>query len=267
MPSDAMTETPPTPPTESPQPRSEVASTRSVWIVVALILVSACTIGALGFHFFRRSAQLVAAVGPRAAAPAPPPAAPLVSVPEAEGALQASVPADFWALFGGQDVLRRAVASVELASKGQTPFHLFAAARPTGPFAVVERDGKSFIAAESYSRFDVPVKTFTQLDGAKLGALYARARPAIDQLYAEIARPGARFDDALKKAITPLSALALPSGDIEVVEKGGSWAFADPALEAHTPLEKALLRLGPTHGAVVQTLLGDFARQAFPPAP
>jgi hypothetical protein len=48
----------------------------------------------------------------------------------------------------------------------------------------------------------------------------------------------------------------IPSGPITVVEgKGATWAFADPALEALTPAQKHLVRMGPRNAArVIETL-------------
>ena len=34
---------------------------------------------------------------------------------------------------------------------------------------------------------------------------------------------------------------------VAVVADGGSWAYADPELEALLPTQKQLLRMGPTH--------------------
>ena len=55
--------------------------------------------------------------------------------------------------------------------------------------------------------------------------------------------------------------MRVPDGEPTLVPRGALWAYADPALEALSPAEKHLLRLGPRTQRMVQEKLGDFARE------
>ena len=59
-------------------------------------------------------------------------------------------------------------------------------------------------------------------------------------------------DNAVRNALDILLDTPVVKGPIRVVEAGALWDYADPELEALTPTQKQLLRMGPAH---TETLL------------
>ncbi len=176
--------------------------------------------------------------------------------------------------------LRHLVAATQAVADGESPRPSLPFVAVAGPFAVREevamrpkgkgaKKGKApaapprtFIAPAAYARYDAPTKALTSVDAAAAGAAYARLRPYLDVAFAEVGRPGTRFDDVLAAAIRRVVAVKLPDGEVELVPKGAVWAFKDEALEALKPAEKHVLRLGPANGRALQRWLTDFAQAA-----
>lgn len=179
--------------------------------------------------------------------------------------------------------LRHLVAAVQAVADGQSPRASLPFVSLTGPFAVREEQapaakkkagklhpapGRLFISPASYARYDAPTRALSSVPAATAGAAYEQLRPFVDAVFSEVGRPGQRFDDVFTAALTRLTKVPLPDGDVELVPKGLAYAFKDEALEQLTPAEKHLLRMGPGNGRAVQAWLRTFGESAgLLPAP
>ncbi len=162
-------------------------------------------------------------------------------------------------------ILQRIAASVRLIAAGQSPRSVLSFIEIDGDFAVQEPKqygGRLYIAPASYARYDGVIGSFTSIDPDYLAKSYRQLRPYLETAYAEVARPGERFDDVLTAAIQRVVSVHLPQGPIALVPKGAIYAFEDPELEALTPAEKHVIRLGPKNAEAIQTLLRRFASSA-----
>jgi hypothetical protein len=181
--------------------------------------------------------------------------------------------------------LRHLVAAVQAVADGQSPRASLPFVSIAGPFAVREEaappakkrpgkkspppaPGRVFIAPASYARYDAPTRALTSVPAATAGAAYGELRPFLDAVFSEVGRPGQHFDDVFTAALTRLTKVKLPDGDLELVPKGLAYAFKDEALEQLTPAEKHVLRMGPDSGRAVQAWLRAFGQSAgLLPAP
>jgi hypothetical protein len=129
---------------------------------------------------------------------------------------------------------------------------------PPGAFQVVERDGRTVIAPESFARYEVVTRVLTSLDTQASARTYKVLRPLINAAYKEISRPGQGFDQTLARAIQKMLDTPVPEGDIEVVDTPGvNYLYAAPELEQLSAAQKHLLRLGPANARAVQTKLRE----------
>jgi hypothetical protein len=177
--------------------------------------------------------------------------------------------------------LRHLVAAVQAVADGQSPRASLPFVSITGSFAVREEPlpeaktkpakkkrktppppGHVFISPASYTRYDLPTHALTSVPPAAAGAAYAELRPFLDAVFAEVGRPGQHFDDVFTAALRRLTGVTLPEGEVEVVPKGLAWAFKDESLEALTPAEKHVVRMGPENGRALQAWLRSFAESA-----
>ena len=159
---------------------------------------------------------------------------------------------------GAEDLVRRLTAAVGNVSEGESPRAALSFLAPEGTFQVVERDGGTFIAPESYARYDALARTVSSLDVEAAAKAYRTLVPLIDEAYGEISRPGQRFEATLAQAIRHLLEVSVPEEALEVVEtEGVHYAYAAPELEQLSPAQKHLLRLGPDNARAIQAKLRE----------
>lgn len=169
-----------------------------------------------------------------------------------------------------EDLVRRFVASVTNVAEGQSPRAHVAHVAPKAPFVaetVSAEDGEAgetvlVIDEASYRRYDRLADVFASLDIGASVALYHDLEPLFEQAYAEIGDPRTTFRETLGEAIDRLLAVQVPGGDVELVRHATHYRFADPELEALSPAEKHLLRMGPANAEKVQQKL-RFLRSAL----
>ena len=178
-------------------------------------------------------------------------------------------------------IIRRLAAAVRLVAEGRSPRSVVGFIDVPGRFSVVDswdqearRAGRLppglgedqtdsiFAAPEAYARYDTIAEVFANADARALGRGYARVRPHFRRVFAEVARPGERFDDVLSTAIERLLVVQVPPGQVELVERGAVFLYKDPELEALGEAEKHLLRMGPKNAQAIQLFLRRFARSA-----
>ncbi len=152
-------------------------------------------------------------------------------------------------------LLQRFMAVVSLLGEGKSPRALLGVLTPVGAFTVREDGERVFVDPASFTRYDGVGTARATLDIAQTSAAYRVLRPLIVGAWQQVAPPGKRFHTALDEAIRPLLAVSVPAGDIELVPKGALYAYADPELEALTPAQKHLVRMGPENAAKVQKAL------------
>lgn len=245
--------------------------------IAALVVVVAGAVG-VGVYVLRGKPETPAApVAPPTAPPSAPTAAepppeqnrdvtrvrPLPSLAESdprtrELILLTSNDPELQKWVAAEGLARRFTAAVANIAEGDSPRALLPFMAPQGTFQVVERDGKSFIAPESFARYDSVARVLTSLDTQSTVNTYKALKPIFDQAFGEIARPGQRFDETLSRAIQRMLDTPVPQGDIEVVDTPGvNYAYAAPELEKLSAAQKHLLRLGPTNARAVQTKLKE----------
>ncbi len=131
--------------------------------------------------------------------------------------------------------------------------------RPSQPFAVQQSGGRTTIDPRSYRRYDAMAAAIGSLDPGASAKLYSIFRPRLAEAYGELGFPNTPFDSTLEDALVTLVSTPVPDGPIDVVPKGGTYAFADPRLEALAPAQKQLLRMGPENARAVKAKLREIA--------
>lgn len=244
----------------SPQSRSDRQS-------LALVLLLTIVVGA-GFYAWLRTLevptqpQMAAEVRDAGTPDAGPPPPPLQELdPEVRRTL-AGVSADqAWGEWLKEiDLARRFAAAVTAVAEGESPRASVPFLAPKGEFTTREQRKKTWMDPDSYARYDLVTRAVAAIDPGRAAAAYTLLRPHLDRAHAEIGRPGTTFDETFAQAIDRLVSVPIPAGKLELVPKGAGYAFADPELEARSPAEKHLLRMGPENMRRVQAKLEDLRR-------
>jgi hypothetical protein len=175
-----------------------------------------------------------------------------------------------------EGLLQRFTTAVANIAEGESPRMVLSFLAPTEGFKVVEtpvktpkgkpRQVKTTIDPQSYARYDAVARVLGSLNVADAGHAWLELKPLIDRVYAEIAPPGRTFDQTMNQAIQHLLAVPVPQGDVEVVPKGGLYAYADPKLEGLSQAQKHLLRMGPQNMQIIQRRLMELHSAMLLPA-
>ncbi len=173
-------------------------------------------------------------------------------------------------LLARDGMLTTLVAAVAMVADGESPAPVLAFLEVPGRFTVVEQPARStpaqepraFVDPKSHARFNGLTALFTSVGAQDAGARYRLLRPYLQAAYDVIAPRGARFDDALARGIQRLTAVKLQAEPVELERHALVYRYKDPALEALTPAEKQLLRMGPHNGRIIQEHLLKFAAAA-----
>lgn len=184
---------------------------------------------------------------------------------EIVGALTSSPLIGRW--LATSDLARQLAALVAGASGRRLPLTLLAPLRPAGSFVVLEQQGRIVIDPSSFARYDRLADAIVALDPAAVARAYKTLGPRLEDATAELGEAGRTFDQSLAAALASAAQTPIPDGPIEVTPRGGLYAFADPRLEALTPLQKLLVRSGPANARRIQAHLAAIAAAMAPPEP
>ncbi|MFO0722686.1 MAG: DUF3014 domain-containing protein [Myxococcota bacterium] len=239
-----------------------------------IVLGVALALGAAATAYFWVSAHR---------APPPPPPAPIASAPAAPtpapSAPAALNPSDGEALLkkrlaslsdpeglgnwlNAEGLLHRLAAAVRAIARGEAIQPMLGFIELKGGFEADEGSSRILISKASYARYDAVTARLVAFDPERSGAAWAEVRPYFDQAFAEVAEPGERFDDVLRAAIERVLKLTPPQGPPELVVRGATFLYKDPALEGLSPADKQLLRMGPENLGRVQGWAQRFGKAA-----
>lgn len=238
-------------------------------VVAGLVLVLLA--GGAGWYWLRsRVAPDPQAPGP-AAADAAPPAAEAVDPPltlpplglsdelvrAMVGALSSHPQLAGWLVT--DDLVRRFVAAVVNVAGGSSPAVPLDFLTPAEGPSVRSAGGTLRIDPASYRRYDLLTETFVSVDADGGARLYHQLHPLFVEAYQELDIPEHTFDEMMAMAVGNLLAVEVPGEPLEVTRREAFYEFADPRVEALTPAEKHLLRLGPENAGRVQEKLQELA--------
>jgi hypothetical protein len=167
------------------------------------------------------------------------------------------------AWLGQQDLVRLAVVVVDNVANGESPRAHLRFLEPKKPFAVAQRAARLVIDPASYGRYDFFAEGVASLDTPACAELVRRLLPLAEAAYRELGHPQGGFLAALRKAIDALVAVPALDGEVEVraTRKGNVlvYQYADPKLEALTPPQKHLMKMGPANVRRIQGRLRELA--------
>lgn len=244
---------------------------RAAWIVAAIVLVA---LAAAGYWRWSRPATPPAETGPVTAYRAAPeparPAGPAINLPPLDqsdamvrqliAALSSHPRIAAW--LATPNLIRTMAVVVENIDSGLSPSRHLRVLRPT-PLFRVEGGSRPTLDAASYARFDGIADAAASIDVAGAAALYAGLRPRLEEAYRELGRQGS-FDAALERAIVTLLQVPVVEAPIPLtLGQGARYEYADERLQALTPPQQQLLRMGPRNVRIIQEKLAAFRGAAL----
>ena len=116
---------------------------------------------------------------------------------------------------------------------------------PEQSFRTYQQADKEWIDPASYKRYTPYIDVLESIEVDSLLDLYAEYKPAIDNIFAEISDPDAKFEDRLMNTIDLLLDTPAVPEPIEVYTESVMYRYKDSQLESLTAPQKQLLRTGP----------------------
>lgn len=154
-------------------------------------------------------------------------------------------------------LVRRFVATVDNLPRREAPRAKWPLREVAGAFVAGGSAEAPLLDAANFARYEPHVRAATLLDAAAAVALYQRYYPLCQQAYADLGYPDGYFNDRLVQAIDDLLAAPEIEGPIPLVRPEVGYEFADPALEARSAGQKALVRLGPANAKRIKAKLRE----------
>ena len=157
-------------------------------------------------------------------------------------------------------LVRRIVVTVDNLPRKKAPQRMWPVKQTAGAFVTTGGD-TAYLAQENARRYEPFLKVMESVDTGKLVALYVRFYPLFQQAYRELGYPKGYFNDRLVEVIDHLLVTPEVAGPIKLAKPWIMYEFADPALEARSAGQKALIRMGPANAQRVKAKLREFRRQ------
>ncbi len=155
-------------------------------------------------------------------------------------------------------VIRRFVIVIDNIAYGQPVRKQLTEVTPAGSFLVV---GRGILRADprNHARYEPLTAAMESIEPVRAAQMYSMLRPRLEEAYLELGR-GVSFERALEQAIIALLQAPPIRGDEALVPaRPVGYAFSNPQLQALTPAQKHLLRMGPEHAPRVQAKLREIA--------
>ena len=159
------------------------------------------------------------------------------------------------ALFNSDEFVRRLVVTVDSLPEKKLPRQHLLFKRVPGQFLVAGEGDARSISPDNAARYAPYAQLATRIETQRLVNLYARFYPLFQEVYAELVKPNAYFNDRVVEVIDNLLATPEVAEPIPVVQPKVFYLYADPELEALSAGQKALLRMGAANAAQVKAKL------------
>lgn len=175
----------------------------------------------------------------------------------------------FAAMFVSDDIVRRIVATVDNLPRQKVAMQLSPAKPPAGGFVAVGGEDQLVLGAANFARYTPWIELVDSLDPDATFELYRRLYPQFQAAYEALGNPDGYFNDRVIEVIDHLLATPELPGPIQLRKPWVMWEYADPALEARSAGQKALIRMGPDNARRLKAKLREVRRQvtrAAPPA-
>lgn len=139
-------------------------------------------------------------------------------------------------------------ALVDGSSRGVIMRKLLPVPAPEAPFQVMQTDdGLTVIDPASYQRYNPYALAISGLNTGELAAQFHRLRPLFEAGWRQLGLDPEEFDNAVIRTLDRVLATLELEGPVALEQESVMYTYADPELEALTPLQKQLLRMGPAN--------------------
>ena len=158
------------------------------------------------------------------------------------------------------ELARRFVGVVVDLAGGLSPRSRIQFLIPDAEFHVLDPEGSIVLDPASYQRYDLLAEVFSSVDTQGGAQLYVQLYPLFQEAYEELGIPDGDFGSAMALAVENVVSADVPAGAVELRPNESVYEFVSGELEARSPVEKHLIRMGPENARTVQAKVNDLWR-------
>ncbi|MEC7371084.1 MAG: DUF3014 domain-containing protein [Pseudomonadota bacterium] len=159
-------------------------------------------------------------------------------------------------------LIRKFVGFTNAVANGEVVKEPLQVLGPIGSFKALKLNNDRYLMdRESFERYSMFVEIFVSLDSQRVAELYVLILPLLEQAYTELGNDDGSFNAVLFKAVGRLLETPVVEGDIGLVRPVVMYHYTDPTLEALSPAQKQLVRMGPANTRRLQSKMSDIAGQ------
>jgi hypothetical protein len=176
-----------------------------------------------------------------------------VAIRDALAAIPLGTPGQQYLL--SSNIIERSSSALYLMSQGDVPYKLIPIARPKTPFPISDDGLKVTADASGFSRYDALSAWLRQLDAAAIVEAVEWLKPLFREAWSFYGEPADAFDFAVLNVLD--SIITTPEIDlteVPLIRKEAVWIYEDPDIEALSPLQKQIVRMGPDNALVVKAV-------------
>ena len=160
-------------------------------------------------------------------------------------------------LIVNESIIANMVATVVNTADGKLPENVSMLTATKNKFSVFTKGDNQFITPESFTRYNVYAQTFAAIETDSLLRLLNDYNDEITTQFAQITLPNSDFNLTLINAINELLDTPTVSLPIAVESDSVMYRFVNPQLEALSPAQKQLVRMGPDNMRLVKRKLRE----------
>jgi hypothetical protein len=156
------------------------------------------------------------------------------------------------------NIVERTSSVLYLMAQGDVPYKMIPIARPKTPFPI--SDNGLWVSADplGFARYDSLSNWLRQIDVTAIFEALEWLIPLFREAWSFYGETPDAFDGAIINTLD--SIIATPEVDLteaRLIRKEAVWIYEDPAIEALSPLQKQILRMGPDNALVVKAIAGQ----------
>ena len=156
-----------------------------------------------------------------------------------------------------ENIIRNIVVTVDNLSKKKVALDKRPIKATNGQFMTRGNGDQLTISPDNYARYRPFIDVVKTVDTEKAVALYYHFYPLFQSAFDDLGYQDAYFNDHVIGVIDHLLATPDVTGPVALTQPNVMYLYADPALEALSPGQKTLIRMGPANEALLKTRLKE----------
>lgn len=150
------------------------------------------------------------------------------------------------------NLIERLVAIIDNLRQGFVPYKLLPVGRPEASFSFVDDGLGVTINPRSFDRYDGLAQLISDIETNALVSAYTAFEVAANEAWDTLGYETPKLEPAVLAALEAIMLAPETDLDARLYKVEANWVYEDAALEALSPLEKQLMRMGPSNSERVK---------------